>query len=78
MPCKSQSRFVRRSKPTGPYCFKDKRSDSAKAIKSPCNIYNGRRVNRPTTIRPLTTESVYSLTNPPPSCERKRKTRAAK
>lgn len=78
MTYETQSRFVRRSKPTGPYCFTDGRSGNTKAIKSPCNIYNGRRVNRPNTIRPLTTESIYSLTNPPPLCERKRKTRAAK
>lgn len=63
---KSQSQFVRRSKPTGPYCFTEGHRGNAADLKAPCDIYNGRRIFKPDTVRPLTTESIYSLTNPPP------------
>lgn len=66
----------RRTRPSGPYCFLESNNSDGPDDKDPCDLYSGRIINTPYIRRPLTTESIYSLTNPP-NVDAK-KTRAAK
>ena len=66
----------RRTKPSGPYCFLESNNSDGPDDKDPCDLYSDRIINTPYIRRPITTESIYSLTNPP--IFRRKQNRAAK